>query len=590
MDDARSSTRMISRLFFRLLPIQILLAMANMVNGIVSSLFAANSVGAQAMSAIGLYAPVNTLMGAVNLMIVIGAQLLCGKFMGKHQVDHTQRIFSLDLVLTVLFALLMTALHAIAVLFGLTSVFTDDPVIRGYLDQYIWGQAIGILPLLLSQQLAAFLSLENKTKRTTAASVVFIAVNVLMNFLFVATWKMEAFGLALASSLGLWVFFAMEAQYYFSGKSLLKFSMKDLRWREAGEIFKIGCPGALGNGYQALRGVLVNGMILSGVGAVGISAFTAANTLMNLFWTIPTGMIVVSRMLISVSVGEEDRQTLTDVMKTALFRCVPLMCAVSALIILCAEPLTRLYYRDPAEPVYQMTVWGFRLLPICMPLSIICMHFVCYGQISGKSFLVQLLSVLDGVVCVAGFTALLMPRLGMNSVYAANILNGVVTALVIAAYAWIRNRRAPKSVADLMVIPEDFGVPKDARMDLSVQKMEEVVSVSRQVEAFCQQRGIDPRRSFLAGLCLEEMAGNVVAHGFTKDRKKHTADIRVAHKGSELILRIKDDCIPFDPGERRALADPEDKASNIGLRMVYSIARKVDYQNILGMNVLTIFL
>ncbi len=49
----------------------------------------------------------------------------------------------------------------------------------------------------------------------------------------------------------------------------------------------------------------------------------------------------------------------------------------------------------------------------------------------------------------------------------------------------------------------------------------------------------------------------------------------------DVILRIKDDCVPFDPGERRRIAEDTDKTKNIGIR-------DVQYQNILGLNVLTI--
>ena len=47
-----------------------------------------------------------------------------------------------------------------------------------------------------------------------------------------------------------------------------------------------------------------------------------------------------------------------------------------------------------------------RLLPLCMPLSIVNMHFVCYGQASGKQLYVHVLSALDGAVCVVAFAAL----------------------------------------------------------------------------------------------------------------------------------------------------------------------------------------
>lgn len=58
--------------------------------------------------------------------------------------------------------------------------------------------------------------------------------------------------------------------------------------------------------------------------------------------------------------------------------------------------------------------------------------------------------------------------------------------------------------------------------------------------------------------------------------------------GGSQILRIKDDCVPFNPADRRDIVDPEDITQNIGVRMVYSMAESVQYQNILGLNVLTI--
>ena len=60
------------------------------------------------------------------------------------------------------------------------------------------------------------------------------------------------------------------------------------------------------------------------------------------------------------------------------------------------------------------------------------------------------------------------------------------------------------------------------------------------------------------------------------------------HKNDGILMRIRDDCAPFDPDERRQLTDPADDMKNAGIRMVYKIAQSVEYQNILGMNVLTI--
>ena len=583
-----ATMKMLAKVMFRLLPIQILLATVGAINGILASYFASNYVGIDAMSAVGLYGPVNQLIMAICTMLMGGSVILCGKYMGRNEQDKLQNVFSVDIAVSTQISLVFVVLFLILGSFNLTGFFTHDRLVRPHFNRYLLGQAIGVLPLMLGNQLSAFLSMENKGTLTTVASLIYIGVNLVLNFLFVKVLRMGALGLALASSLGLWVFFAVQAQYFLSGKSHLKVRTAGLQWRETGEILRVGAPGALSYGYQTARGLIVNWLIEAFVGTMGISAFAAANNLLAAFWAIPAGMLAVSRMMISVSIGEEDRRTLTDVMRVMFRRFVPLMSLIVLLLIACAVPMTRIFFRNPAEPVYKMTVWGLRILPLCMPLSVICMHFVCYGQSSGKQGLVHVLALLDGVVCVVGFSALLIRPLGLNSVYIANVLNGVVSLLVIVAYAWIKKKGCPRNMDELMAIPADFGAPDTERMDLSVRNMSEVITISRRVQDFCREKGIDERRAYLAGLAMEEMAGNIVEHGFEKDKKSHSVDVRVVHKNEDVILRLKDDCMPFDPGERQRLTEGEDPTKNIGLRIVFKTARELEYQNILGMNVLTI--
>ena len=289
-----------------------------------------------------------------------------------------------------------------------------------------------------------------------------------------------------------------------------------------------------------------------------------------------------------ISIGEEDRRSLIDVMKGAMWYYVPLMALIDVGIILCANPLTYLLFKDTSSQVFTMAANGLRILPLCMPFSVMYLHFVCYGQSIDRKVYINVLALLDGVICVVVFSYLLIHSMGINGVYVANVLNGVITTIYIIAYAWIKLKRMPKSIEDLMVIPKEFGAPEENRIDISLNTMEEVVHLAEKIQAFCKEKGIDERRAYLAALAMEEMAGNIVSHGFTKDHKKHTIDVRVVYKDEDVIMRIKDDCIPFDPKERKDLTENEDITKNIGIRMVYRIAKKIDYQNLLGLNVLQI--
>ena len=573
---------------FSLLPLQIMLAVVGYLNDIISTLFATNAVGAESMAAIGLYTPVTKAMTAVCVLLSAGATVLATRHIGKNQLDRLQSTFSLTIVLTVIMSLGVAALHVVAGLLYWFVPVAKGAGINGLFAQYLFGKAIGILPYVLGIQLVSFLAMDNKLKLTTFAGLVYIVANLIFHFVFVVALKLEAFGLSLAASLASWVYVALLAQYFVSGKSYLRFDLAKAHLQEARELFKYGYSPALVQAYYAVRSTIINAIILSTVGMVGLSAYTTAYTFMNIFWSLPDAMESVSRMLMGVSIGEEDKQALTDVMRVMFRRYVPMALAMTLAIVVCAEPLTNLYYHEAGEAVYQMTLWGMRIYPWCFPLSVITMHFNVYGNAMGHHVLVHGIQLLDGFICVPLFMALLMPFMGMDGGFLAYVLRGLAVCAFIIAFAYRCNGRMPRTLEELMVIPDGFGVDPDERMDLIVTSIEEVVTVSQRVRAFCEERGIDPRRTFLSGLCLEEMAGNVVAHGFTKDKKQHSVDIRVTHKDDALILRIKDDCIPFNPEEAHEMLDSEDKAHSIGTRIVFGSATSVNYQHILGLNALTI--
>lgn len=583
-----SNYKMISKLMLRLLPVHVLILSLGTFNSIVSSFFSANYVGIEVTSAIGLYGPISMMITAVGAILSGGAGIECGKYIGQNSRDEVAEVFSMDIILTVISSFVITAVLLFMSLNDLTGIFTRDSMVRVALNNYFLGQAIGVLPLLLSNQLSVFLSFENREKFIVLGSISWVVVNLFFEYIFVLVIPLGAFGLALASSLGTWIFCVIEAMYFLLGRSYIRFVPKKIDLKKSIRIITKGLPGVLPTIYGTVRGFLVNGLIDTYVGSAGLSALAAAGNLMGLFWAVPVGMLSVSRLLISIGVGEEDRNSLKSVMHFMFTGYLALQSIISLGIISLSIPFTRIFYQNPVEPVYMMTAWGFRILPLCMPLSIICMHFIAYAQATDKHVLLNLLAVFDGVLGVAITAPLLIGRFGINAIYIANVLNGVITTLIIFLYAFVINRHVPRNIGELMVIPEDFGVPDDAVVVIEVKNMEHVVEVAKNVQHFCEERGIDRKRAMLAGLSLEEMAGNVVTHGFSMDDRKHTVIVKAIHRNNDVILTIKDDCLAFDPAARNDINDLEDPTRYIGIRMIFKIASEVNYQNVLGLNFLTI--
>ncbi len=85
---------------------------------------------------------------------------------------------------------------------------------------------------------------------------------------------------------------------------------------------------------------------------------------------------------------------------------------------------------------------------------------------------------------------------------------------------------------------------------------------------------------------MEEMAVIIMDEGFG-DGRAHSIDIKLFIKNGLLTVRLRDDCKAFDATRRNAIMHPEDNLSNVGIRILNSIARDISYYSTLDMNYLT---
>jgi anti-sigma regulatory factor (Ser/Thr protein kinase) len=172
---------------------------------------------------------------------------------------------------------------------------------------------------------------------------------------------------------------------------------------------------------------------------------------------------------------------------------------------------------------------------------------------------------------------------GIKGVFASFSIAEMCFTVHILVHVWIKNKKFPKELEQFMLLPEDFGPESDMILDCSVCSIEEVIGISKTVMDFCSKRDIDHRRSYFAALCTEEMASNIVRHGFVP-KKQQSLMIRVVVVNGDLILRFRDSCKLFNIREKYDSADRKDVTKNIGIRLVMGMAKDVMYVNTLNLN------
>jgi Na+-driven multidrug efflux pump len=363
--------------------------------------------------------------------------------------------------------------------------------------------------------------------------------------------------------------------------------LKLIAWKQLGKVIYIGLPGAITTFCLSVKWTLYNYLLTNYGGDGALGAYAAFSSLGAFFFAITAGIGTTTRLLASVYVSERDRTSLIETMKVALIQGGLMVTAFSVLIILCAVPLTRIYYRDAALPVYGLTISLLRINAISIPLSEISYVIQSYYQCRGRMKIVNAIAIADGLVASGLMALVLTPPFGAVGLWWSIVANGVICLGIVIVYSMIVMKRFPRSFTDFIGLEEEFGVPESDRLDMVAFGMDEVMNLSETVITFCTQKGLDPKRAYYAGLCLEEMAGNIVLHGFNKDNKKHAVDMRVVYEEDQLTIRLSDNCRAFNPKERAEIFNPDDITKNIGVRMVARIAKSMQYQHMLGLNVLT---
>lgn len=583
------SDRLISKLFYGMLPVQILIFAMGYITSIVNGVMAGRFIDSSTVGVIGLYYSMVNIISAAGAVMLGGTAVLCGRYMGRGDIKKTQGVFSLNLTTTLIIAAVLTGISFL-IPGPIASVLGATDELKPALISYIRGYAIGIIPMMLAQQLSSFLQMERQEKRGYVGVAGLIVANVALDIVFVAVFGMGISGLALATSISNWVYFVILIPYYFSSKAQLRYSRKNINWSELPGIVKIGFPGALLILCLSFRTIVINRILLGCSGNDGLSALSAYNMISGLFMAFCIGNGTVVRMLTSVFYGEEDKTSMKKVLKIAFTKSMVIACLIGVFTFIVSPVISGFFFTDSASNVFTLTVQLFRIFAFCIPLILICQVITNYMQATGHNMYVNVLSVFDGFISMVVPSALLAPVLGALGVWLASPIGMILTILTLPVYELIYWRRMPRSMDEWMLLRPDFGVAEEDCLDLTLNDLDEVSESSEIIHEFCRAHDMEDKTAFYSALCLEEMGANVINHGFTHDSKTHSLNVRVVYLKDMVMLRLKDDCIPFDPEEYSNLVSDEDRFDNIGIRMVYKIADDVSYQNLLGLNVLTILI
>ncbi len=582
---------MIRKIFRQMLAAQILSAMTVMLCMLVDSIMIGRFLGVDSMSAYGLANPVLLVFAAYGTMLSAGIQVMCGKTMGAGDREGTDACFSASAVM----ALSVALTGMVLVLLFLTPLATllgagkpgADPVFNLTKD-YLRGFIIGAPAFITAQIMVPFMQISGNRTRLALAVVLMTLSDVAFDLLNVFVFHGGTFGMGLASSLSYYIALAVALPYFFSKKCMFRLKLKAVTRKICGEILKYGVPTVINALAMVVLVFTLNKVLLSVGGKGAVASYSVISTVGNICYSFSSGAGSVALLLAAIFYSDEDRTAIHSLVRTMSIYSVAMDIVVILAVLPLAPALVGLFLEDLSAKdlaVRGLRLFSFSLLPCSLNST-----FKNYYQGIGRVRLTEVISVLQNMAFPVLAALILSSFLGTDGVWLCFLFGETLTLAVICAVVWRKNGRVSVSAEDFALLPESFGVAAADTLEMTVRSQAEAADASVRAADFCKAHGESARNSMLISLCVEEMVNNIVEHGFRDDRTYQSVDIRILFKGDEKVIRIRDNCISFDPVEYLKLHETEDPAAHIGIRMVMKMVKKANYVNSLGLNNLTLAL
>ena len=569
---------------------QIISAMTVMLCMLIDSIMIGRFLGVDSMTAYGLATPILLVFAAFGSLLSAGIQVMSGKTMGSGDMEATNGCFSISVFLAGTVSLVGVAAvlifaSPICTLLGAGEPSPDNRIFELTKD-YITGFIVGAPAFIFAQIMVPYMQISGERTRLVAAVAAMTAADVLFDVLNVFVFKGGTLGMGLASSASYYIAFAIGAAYFFKKKCIFKFRAALIKAKKCVELVGCGVPTVINQISLVLLVFVLNKVLLDVGGTLAVASYSVISTVGNICYCFGSGIASVALTLSSMIYSDEDKKELYALVRTMVFYAVVLDAALIALVLIAAPLLVGLFLTNPDAK--DMAILGVRLFSLSLLPCSLNTSLKNFYQGINKTPFTEAISVMQNFAFISIFAFVFSRFWSTTGVWIAYLCGETATLLVICVVVWTKYGKLSFSAEAFSLLPKDFGASEDDYIEMSVHSVDDAIAASVRAEDFCLGRGENERNSGMISLCIEEMANNIITHGFTKDSKKHDLDVRLLFRDGKRLIRFRDDCVNFDPIDYIKLHSADDPTSHIGIRMVMKTVKNANYVNSLGLNNLTL--
>ena len=553
------------------------MSLALQLGNIVDTVFVSNLIGVEAMSAVTMSLPVETIVQLTGYCLGIGGSIAVGNMLGKRDKEGASKLFSVTFFVTLM----------VGILFVFCAFPTAGPIARflvhgggmltDYTRDYIRISMLGAPVIGIGLLMVNYLGVENHPELASLYLILANEINLILDYIFLRFTPLGITGASLSTVLGFLFAMVVFVCYIRSDKRNLRFvRLKAGEIRIIKEAVVTGVPMLIFMAANFVKAFGLNTIIMHMIGEDGMAVFTVCDNVLLIVEMLTGGIIGVIPNVAGILFGEKDYVGIRVLCKKMLRYSYIMLAVIFVIIMLFTEQITILFGSGGGELGKQM-VSALRIFALCVIPYLWNKFITSYYESIEETAIASFVTLLENaaVVLPATFVGIYLWKQvdgsGINGIAAGFVATEIITVIA----AWIFRKSKHKNTSFYIVPDKNPGI----NLDFSIRStMDEAAVVHKKIVEFCREKNISSNKANLAAVCAEEMTVNIIKFG---GKTSNWIDINLCLEEDVCRLRIRDNGVNFNPLEYNQDSEEFDIH---GIELVKKISRSMDYIRAIDMN------
>ncbi len=569
------------KLYSYLLP-SVMVTAALQLGSLVDSIIVGNLMGSYAVSALNIAMPLLLFLQLPAILLGMGGSVTAAVYLGKRDTDSASDVLSVSMLVTIVLTLIFSVAElAAAPFFAAKLTAAQGGDMYNMVKTVLYVNGIGLWPVCAVLAISYFMNVDNNPNISAALHITANVINLSLDYILV---KYTPYGVGASTAstiIGYIISGAVFVPIYLRSKRrMLKFKKISVLKKSALflESAKNGLPNMAMFALTAASLVIMNTSTLYILGQDMMTVYSITNDTNFIVQLCLNGIVEVIPTIAGVLYGEKDYYGIRRLLLRILKVTGGVFAVLIGVFLAAPQLISKLYgFSIPElEPLYLQCLRIFSLSFAFYAVNSIIQN---YYRTIGQAGIATLDTLLEMFVIKIPLALGAMILFGVRGIFASMIVSEIAAILIVTVTRVVLQKKGKVPQRGFAAIPDKGG---DVFYDVTVTgTADDAVGISEKLIEYCLSQGIDKNKANTVGIAAEELTVNIGKYGY-KNIKRSYIDICLVKDEDLLILRLRDDGIPFDPLEYKR--DEADKYNLGGIELIKRMADKMEYTRVLNMN------